>query len=191
MNSDSAIATTRSGAGWIDNDDIFHFDATIYLNPYYMATATKEEKISTILHESIHAYIRFVFSQYVRHEIDSAQVKAKFPVHWEYFMGRAPSESQQHIIMVEKYIDAIAKQVKKYWNPAATATQRNIGAEALVWGGLYKDAGWTGLSTNNYITDTCKIRAIIGQDKMRMPVWGIIIHYHVALYLFHILIPFV
>jgi hypothetical protein len=156
----SPTARTRPGRSWIDDNDKLHFEDTILLNPYFMERMTKEDKIATILHESVHAYINFIFEQYIRHEIDSNNVKSLFPNHWNHFMGRPPSEAMHHIIMMDKYIQTLAGYIYRYYNSSATAIQKGIGSEALAWGGVHQQAGWAGITQNRYITDPCKIEAI-------------------------------
>ena len=165
MNADSATAVTTRGRREIDNLDQYHFYDTIILNPYYMEHMTKEAKIATILHETVHAYIKFVFDQYKAHEIDSFQVKELFPVHWNHFKQYVITPTQEHKIMMDKYIQEMAAMVRSHWNTAATTSQKNIGSEALAWGGVFTLAGWAGLSDNLYITDTCKIKAINGAGE--------------------------
>ncbi len=165
LTQDSVLAQTLPGRSWVDGNNHLHFIDTIELNPYYLEHATKEKVVQFILHESTHAYINFVFEQYKSHEIDSFQVKAIFPNHWEYFRyaqlgGPQTSGSQDHILMSQKYIQRMANEIKRHWSSSATSDQRNIGAEALSWSGLKDDAGWSGVSNNHYIFDTCKITAI-------------------------------
>lgn len=160
MNADSPIAKTVTQYGWVDDDNVFHFTGKVLFNKYYMEHATKEVKVATIAHESIHAFINYVFEAYRRFEVDSNFVKLYFPIHWKHFTGLSPSAETQHKIIADWYTDYIENLVKEHYNPAASDAKKNRYSEALAWGGLAQHAGWTGLAHNSYIWDTCKIKAI-------------------------------
>jgi len=161
MNQDSANARTTSGRSWIDDNDQFNFADTIILNPYFFERMTTERKIQTILHESVHAYIYYVIEQYKRQEIDSNTVKAMFPLHWEFFRNRRTNETQDHIIIAQQYIHAMTDELIKRWTlPGVPLSLKQQVAEALAWSGLYEETGFVGLSSNRYITDSCRIKAI-------------------------------
>lgn len=143
-----------SGLSYDEDSSILRFATTIHFNPYYVKNASKEALVSTIFHESIHAYIRYMFSQYTRGLINSQYLIAHFPLHWSWLQSTPPSNSVQHVQMANAYIGLIDSLTRVFYNPAATPNIRDEVSNALAWRGLHKSTGWTNRP------DTCRARAI-------------------------------
>lgn len=151
----AAARASNHAASWIDDDEHFHFQDTIFFNPYYMTHGTKEFKVATILHEALHVFVDYTFEQYKRFEIDSNEVKARFPLYWGYFSGnRPPPATSQHEAMAQTLAGDISHMVGLMYNKSAPAALRDSCSKALAWGGLEKTSPWFALP------DTCNIRAI-------------------------------
>jgi hypothetical protein len=162
LNQDSAVAVTRNWNTYVDANGRLHFSAITHLNKYFYERMTQEAKVANILHESIHAYINYMFKRYEQGLCDSTELKSLFPDLWNYYRGfRNTTEAQQHKTMMQKYIQALAKQVAKAYNNTATQNQKNVGSEAISWAGLTQRWGFVGLDSNRYIHDSCRIRAMI------------------------------
>lgn len=143
-----------SGLTFDEDSSQLHFATTIYFNPNYIRNASKEAMVSTIFHESIHAYIRYMFAQYTRGLITSQYLAEHFPLHWNWFQNSTPSNSQQHIQMANSYIGFIDSLTRVFYNPFAPSNIKNEVSNALAWRGLNKTTGWA------IHPDTCRARAI-------------------------------
>ncbi|MBX9779644.1 MAG: SprT-like domain-containing protein [Chitinophagaceae bacterium] len=102
--------------------------AKIELNPKYL-TGTKDFIAATIIHESIHAYIKYYRDLY---QNDNATFFAMFPIYAQYLGNEA-----QHNEMANNYV-SIMRNMLQTLNPDLSYTAAN----ALAWGGLENTGVW-------------------------------------------------
>jgi hypothetical protein len=161
-----ASAETLAGGTWIDPSTGFtHFHATITFNGYFLRNSTKEAKISTIIHECMHAIFKMRWGQYQQWllgngNIDSNFIKTHFPIHWYYITQQAvpPSELQDHEMMATDYVNLFSSLGRPLYNVAATTAQRDTTLKAIGYGGLAATTAWGLLPSQGM--DTCKYRKI-------------------------------
>ncbi len=135
--------------GHTESGNLYNGDSiyatTVHLNEWMLTHSTQEYIASTIIHESIHAFIQYKYQQYLYGNIDSTQFKTLFPLYWPprslgqangqyiYSMGNSP----QHTAMAANMIN-IMKQalVSLYPNSHINELTRDSVYKAIVWGGL-------------------------------------------------------
>jgi hypothetical protein len=142
-NDDNAREKVDStGLTYDENSNPLYFATTIYFNPHYIQKATKEAVISTIFHEAIHAYINYMFAQYVRGLVTAQYLQQHFPLHWSWFNQTPPGNTTQHIQMANSYIGIIDSLTQVFYNPNAPSSVKSEVCNALAWRGLKKATGW-------------------------------------------------
>jgi hypothetical protein len=162
-----AAADTGPGNVTVESDGTTHFRAVIKFNGYYLRHASKEDMITTIVHESMHAVFALRWGQYQKwlqfgppNDIDSNWIKAHYPSQWYALTNqtRPLSELQEHEIMAADYMELFKNTVQQFWNPAAPQAIRDSTIKALCWGGLLQTTVWKNLP--NHGIDTCYYRGI-------------------------------
>lgn len=149
--------TKRTGYSTTNASDTaeLNFSATIFINPDMLASATKEYIATTVVHESMHAYIDYIFTLYNLQLVDSNYVKAKFPIFWGGINARkTPSEIQQHNLMASNWVKLISDPLYGFTNNELTQPTKDSIYQAIGWGGLYESDAFKGR------TDGCYIMAI-------------------------------
>lgn len=150
----------------VDNNGYSHFYAVIKFNGWYLRNATKEWKVSRIIHECMHAVFGLRWQQYLawlqNHNVgvDSFYIKSKFPIYWKYINNQTVSlsEEQDHEIMGSDYFSYFSSIASQFYNPSAPSNIRDTVLKALGYGGLKGTTVWYLLP--NLGIDTCKYRNI-------------------------------
>lgn len=141
-----------------------HFIDTISLNPCFLARASREAIVGTIIHESIHAYIEWCLKDYERYggtqpgyTIDSFYLKEHFPLHWDYIKKKQYSHAPDHDQMVNDLVNYIASEIYTWGNPNAPTPLRQFVASNIAKIGLHKTSAW---GQAGPLLDTCSIIAV-------------------------------
>ena len=142
--SDSAAWTEIISPAQEDDGGFIHFTAIIHLDPWYLRHATKEGLIVIILHETMHAILRFRFAQYEKWKqnhvgpIDSFFMIAHYPIYWEHFVahGIPPGSELDHEIMGRDLVDSCSKILRPFFNPAVSSALRDSIIKALFIGSI-------------------------------------------------------
>lgn len=132
---------------------IANFHDTIFINPDFVNSASKEYMVSILYHEAIHAYMNYNINLFLNHVIDSNKLKEMFPIYWATI---APGSADQahHEQMASSYVNTIKELIKPFYNPIAPLITKERGIRSLAWGGLTKTSPWKSLGS-----DTCQINA--------------------------------
>jgi hypothetical protein len=159
---------TVSGTAQIGSDGVTHFHATIKFNGWYLRNGTKENMVSTIVHEAMHAIFALRWGQYLEwlqwgppNDIDSFFIKQHFPIQWYYLQNQGVplSQLQEHEIMATDYYQMYGNLLGQFWNSNASQPIRDSVIKALCYGGLQETTAWSLLPSQG--VDTCKYKAII------------------------------
>ena len=154
LNTTSAY-TTPGFAAFNQASSTLHFFDTIMLNPYVVRHASKEYLIATIYHESVHAYVKFRYQQWVFGQISDSTFLNEFPLFWpNYASPLNQTERIEHETLALSYTNTIANLIKLYYNPSANASLKNQVSTSLAWEGLRETTVWKFPGV-----DTCKINA--------------------------------
>jgi len=139
------------------NGENMDFYDTIRIDRWFATHSSQETLIASIVHESVHAYIQWCLKCYssgqgnnlpVVNGVDSFYLKEHFPFDWEFFKGRPYSQSTQHDLMVENYINEIVDAVMEGGNQSASPAKRMYVATALAYSGLKKTSVWNSLTSD-------------------------------------------
>lgn len=122
------------------------YEQSISLNAWVIQNSSKEFIATTMLHESIHAYIDFWYGRYLVGQIDSNTFKLKFPIFWDYKRALNGTELSQHNEMANNYVAMISRFVLQF-NPGMSQGM----ADALSWKGLQFTTAWKNRSDTNQI----------------------------------------
>lgn len=125
-----------------------YFFGFIKLNPWVLKNATKEYILTTLLHESIHAYIDYWKYKLNAGIIDTSEFKNRFPIFYEYNRILSDNEIAQHNEMANNYINTMKEAINCY-----NLNSSDVGAEALAWGGLQHTTSWKLRSDTNAIKE--------------------------------------
>lgn len=144
-----AAAETTSGAVTIQNGR-YKFSSVIKLNGWYLRNSSMEYTISTVVHEVMHAIIRFRWGQYQQWlnngigSIDSNWMKTHYPIYWyEYTKQNIPtSQIATHEIIGTDYMQYMSSLVKPFYNHSAPSNIRDTVVTAIAWGWLRKTTAW-------------------------------------------------
>jgi hypothetical protein len=164
--SSQAVANTLTTTVATDSHGYTHYYAVVRFNPYYLQLSTKEFKVSSAIHEVMHAIFRLRWEQYQQWLssgtgiVDSFYMKAHYPIYWANYVinGVPPPQISAHEIMGTDYVDYFTTLVRPFYNPAATSSIRDTVLKAMGYGGLQETTAW-GLLPNQGI-DTCKYRRL-------------------------------
>jgi hypothetical protein len=134
---DSTLPIGTNGVTSFDNTT-FQANGTINfyirLNTYLLRNSAKELIAKTMIHEAVHAYIGYYWSQYLQGAIDSLEFKTRFPLVWQY-KNKGQAQHQQ---MAINYLNTI-KNFTLGYNPAIFDSVNT----ALAWNGLTWTQPWT------------------------------------------------
>ena len=122
------------------------FNSKIHLNPWVLKNASKEYIVSTIFHESIHAYMDYYKDQLNNKKIDSNTFISIFPLYWDYKRQLTSTELVHHQFMATQYLNQL-KGIVQSFNPNVSDSI----ATALAWGGLHETTVWKNKSDTNAI----------------------------------------
>jgi len=146
-----------------------HFIDTISLNPCWLRQASRESIVATIVHETIHAYILWCFSDYQRYQgyqqgwtIDSNYLRDNFSIYWAKYKNRPWDAGFQHQVIADKYLTYMASVIYTWGNSDAPASLRQWVAKQLAASGLQSTSAW-GSATG--LTDTCTINQVVYWGK--------------------------
>ncbi len=166
--SDTSIYTayTERKSVSVDQYGTTTFEATIYLNPWFLRHGTKEFMVSNILHEIMHAAFTLRWGQYQDwthwhdSQYDSFYIKARFPMYWYAIQNQTSplSAEQDHEIMAADYLKQFTNIMTRFYNPSASTATRDTVIKALAYHGLYKTTAWKALPGQGI--DTCKYKGI-------------------------------
>ncbi|RYZ94300.1 MAG: hypothetical protein EOP47_28095 [Sphingobacteriaceae bacterium] len=139
------------------------FNTTIHLNTRMLAHATQQYIAATIIHESVHAYIKYCNHRYVNNWMDSTTFKNLFTLYWPprimhqsnsiyyYQMSNSP----HHKAMAANLIDVMTQPlIHLFPNPSLSSGIRDSVYKAISWGGLEEAPSFYSR------TDTLFIRAM-------------------------------
>jgi hypothetical protein len=130
-----------------------HFGALMSINPDMLENATKEYIITTIVHEAMHAYIDYIYTEYNAGRVDSNYIKQHFPIFWGR-VQRSPSEISQHNNMALNWVQHIVEPLYAFTNNEIDSLKKDE---------IYNALGWAGLEETDVFTtriDKCNILAI-------------------------------
>lgn len=115
------------------------FTSTIGLNPWMLTHSTKEYIFTTMLHESLHAYMDYNWHLFQTGVLDTAEFKQKFRIFWDYRStgGVNSTEFAQHEHMTMAYLDKIMRALYSYNPGLSYSTAKN-----LAWEGLKETSLW-------------------------------------------------
>ncbi len=115
--------------------DAGHFGALISINPDMLENATKEYITTTIVHEAMHAYIDYIYTEYNAGRVDSNYIKQHFPIFWGRIQ-RSPGEMLQHNNMALNWVQHISAPLYFFTNNEIDSLKKDEIYNALGWGGL-------------------------------------------------------
>lgn len=124
--SNSNLPDSIAGQAGSENGSLANYMALIELNPKYL-NGSKDYIAATIIHESIHAYIR-----YMRITLDTTEFKTLFPIYWQF-----KKDNADHNEMANRYINSMSSLLKRLNNNLPDSI-----ANALSWGGLHQTGIW-------------------------------------------------
>lgn len=135
-----------------NGSDSINFYATVHLNYWVLTHSSQEYIAATIIHEAVHAYIDYKYSQYSKGLIDSTEFKTLFPLFWApnftNFFTSQPTELAQHTAMAGNLITIMAAPLNVI-NPNVPANLKDSLFRALAWGGLQETTIWKSRSDTN------------------------------------------
>jgi|GEM_PF-2605718 len=163
----TVAATTRSQL----NNYGTYFGESIHFQPKYLSSATQLSIASTILHESIHAYLNYLFitnadqtaeqfKAFVQlysfinlnelYKNDNSELATKIKVAY----AQSDQNWHHHNVMATKYIASISELLKRVDGNRLSDSYYF----AMAWGGLMKTKAWNDLPNRGY--DTIHIKNI-------------------------------
>lgn len=106
-----------------------------------LQSASQDYIASTMMHETLHAYMR-----HQRFVLPREEFNAKFPVYADNLIPNDTLGIASHSQMAKDMIDKMTEVVRVV-NPNISVTDAN----ALSWGGLWMTRAWTARTDKDYI----------------------------------------
>jgi predicted SprT family Zn-dependent metalloprotease len=168
MTNNAEIANTNPHGRRTTVNGIPNWTDTISFNPYYLRTMSKDFLMATILHETLHSYIRWCFQEYKRTtpfgtgEVSAQYLMEHFPLHWQRFNGLPWTESYSHEIMAYNYKRYIYDYLYLHRDMSIDSNLWKWKADNLAKSGFWETSAW---GHNLFrlgvdLSDTCTIRAV-------------------------------
>jgi len=126
------------------------FVAVVRLNESELQNASKELIAAIIFHESTHAFLEYMWGQYINGRITAEYMQTNFPLIWQY----QDAGNSEHFQMVDKFTTALQGAIRSY-NPNLS----DSAVFALGYSGLPMQNQWCNLdpATKQSITDFLKL----------------------------------
>ncbi len=127
------------------NDPDSVYTTKIHINKKILSSSTQEYIASTIIHEAVHAYIRYCQHQVQNGYMDTTKFKNLFPLFWPpriAYVGGGTNyysigSSVQHQVMASNLIYTMTQPlINLFPNPGISPSMRDSIYTALSWGGL-------------------------------------------------------